>query len=42
MKKHQPYVTALDGRNALELILAIYKSSAEKESSNYIGGRIIH
>ena len=30
MKKHQPYVTALDGRNALELILAIYKSSAEK------------
>lgn len=25
----EPYVTALDGRNALELILAIYKSSAE-------------
>ncbi len=26
---HEPYVTAKDGRNALELILAIYKSAAE-------------
>lgn len=25
----EPYVTALDGRNALELVLAIYKSAAE-------------
>ena len=25
----QPYVTAIDGRNALELVLAIYKSAAE-------------
>lgn len=25
----QPYVTAVDGRNALELVLAIYKSAAE-------------
>lgn len=28
----QPYVTAIDGRNALELVLAIYKSSAEGKS----------
>lgn len=28
----QPYVTAVDGRNALELVLAIYKSSAEGKS----------
>jgi predicted dehydrogenase len=28
----QPYVTAVDGRNALELVLAIYKSSAEGRS----------
>ncbi|MDR5658764.1 Gfo/Idh/MocA family oxidoreductase [Serpentinicella sp. ANB-PHB4] len=28
----QPYVTALDGRNALELVLAIYKSAAEGKS----------
>lgn len=28
----QPYVTAYDGRRALELVLAIYKSSAEKKS----------
>jgi predicted dehydrogenase len=27
-----PYVTALDGRNALELVLAIYKSAAEGKS----------
>jgi len=27
--KTQPYVTALDGRNALELVLAIYKSAKE-------------
>ena len=27
-----PYVTAIDGRNALELVLAIYKSSAEGKS----------
>lgn len=26
---HEPYVTAQDGRNALELVLAIYKSAAE-------------
>lgn len=25
----QPYVTAMDGKKALELVLAIYKSSAE-------------
>lgn len=25
----QPYITAVDGRNALELVLAIYKSAAE-------------
>jgi predicted dehydrogenase len=25
----EPYVTAIDGRNALELVLAIYKSAAE-------------
>lgn len=25
----QPYVTAMDGKEALELVLAIYKSSAE-------------
>ncbi|AIQ54430.1 Gfo/Idh/MocA family protein [Paenibacillus sp. FSL R7-0331] len=30
----QPYVTALDGRNALELVLAIYKSAAEGKSIN--------
>lgn len=28
----QPYVTAQDGRNALELVLAIYKSAAEGKS----------
>lgn len=28
----QPYVTAYDGRNALELVLAIYKSAAEGKS----------
>jgi len=28
----QPYVTAKDGRNALELVLAIYKSAAEGKS----------
>lgn len=28
----EPYVTAEDGRRALELVLAIYKSSAEKKS----------
>lgn len=28
----QPYVTAADGRNALELVLAIYKSAAEGKS----------
>lgn len=27
----QPYVTAVDGRNALELVLAIYKSSSERK-----------
>jgi predicted dehydrogenase len=27
--KREPYVTAVDGRNALELVLAIYKSAAE-------------
>ena len=26
----EPFVTAIDGRNALELVLAIYKSSYEK------------
>ena len=25
----QPYVTAMDGKKALELVLAIYKSAAE-------------
>lgn len=30
--KREPYVTALDGRNALELVLAIYKSAAEGKS----------
>jgi len=28
----EPYVTALDGRNALELVLAVYKSSVEGKS----------
>ena len=28
----QPYVTAVDGRNALELVLAIYKSATEGKS----------
>jgi predicted dehydrogenase len=28
----EPYVTAVDGRNALELVLAIYKSAAEGKS----------
>lgn len=28
----QPYVSAIDGRNALELVLAIYKSAAEGKS----------
>lgn len=28
----RPYVTAIDGRNALELVLAIYKSAAEGKS----------
>ncbi|WP_315112777.1 Gfo/Idh/MocA family oxidoreductase [Clostridium intestinale] len=31
-KDRDPYVTAEDGRKALELVLAIYKSSAEKKS----------
>jgi len=31
-KDRQPYVTAVDGRNALELVLAIYKSAAEGRS----------
>ena len=30
-KNIDPYVTALDGRNALELVLAIYKSAKEKK-----------
>jgi len=30
-----PYVTAKDGRNALELVLAIYKSSAEGKSIKF-------
>lgn len=30
--KREPYVTAKDGRRALELVLAIYKSAAEKKS----------
>ncbi|MEL5938145.1 Gfo/Idh/MocA family oxidoreductase [Tetragenococcus halophilus] len=29
---HEPYVSARDGRNALELVLAIYKSASEKKS----------
>lgn len=32
LNDRQPYVTALDGRNALELVLAIYKSAAEGKS----------
>ena len=32
MNDRQPYVTAVDGRNALELVLAIYKSAAEGKS----------
>lgn len=32
MNDQQPYVTAVDGRNALELVLAIYKSAAEGKS----------
>lgn len=28
----QPYVTAMDGKRALELVLAIYKSAAEGRS----------
>ncbi len=28
----QPYVTAMDGKKALELVLAIYKSAAEGKS----------
>ena len=28
-ENRQPYVTGEDGRNALELVLAIYKSAAE-------------
>ena len=31
-RNSQPYVTAEDGRRALELVLAIYKSAAEKRS----------
>ena len=31
-KDRQPYVTAIDGRNALELVLAIYKSAYTGES----------
>ncbi len=31
-ENRQPYVTARDGRNALELVLAIYKSAAEGKS----------
>lgn len=32
LNDRQPYVTAIDGRNALELVLAIYKSAAEGKS----------
>lgn len=32
VNNRQPYVTAIDGRNALELVLAIYKSAAEGKS----------
>ncbi len=32
VKKRPPYVTAEDGRRALELVLAMYKSSAENKS----------
>ena len=28
----QPYITAMDGKKALELVLAIYKSAVEKRS----------
>ena len=31
----QPYVTAMDGKRALELVLAIYKSAAEKCSIKF-------
>ncbi|MDD3127257.1 MAG: Gfo/Idh/MocA family oxidoreductase, partial [Candidatus Izemoplasmatales bacterium] len=30
--ERDPYVTAEDGRRALELVLAIYKSAAERKS----------
>ena len=29
VQDRQPYVTAMDGKKALELVLAIYKSAAE-------------
>jgi predicted dehydrogenase len=32
MSNREPYVTAKDGRRALELVLAIYKSAAEGKS----------
>lgn len=32
INERQPYVTAVDGRNALELVLAIYKSAKEGRS----------
>ena len=32
IKDRDPYVSAVDGRNALELVLAIYKSAAEGKS----------
>lgn len=32
LKNKEPYVSAIDGRNALELVLAIYKSSKEGKS----------
>ena len=31
----QPYVTAMDGKRALELVLAIYKSAAEGGSVKF-------
>ncbi len=33
-ERREPYVTAEDGKKALELVLAIYKSSAERKSVN--------
>jgi len=32
LNNRQPYVTALDGKRALETVLAIYKSSKEKRA----------